>query len=357
MGISSLAADKYRFSRIIFLMGLFLGFAASAMLTGCSGQSSDLDVYLKRLSDNLDTPLPPPQPSSALVMPRPPKPPVMASSASIGMLDLWAIRQCRLHQVIADHNSALGKVAVSSERLMYMLDFLRWAPPCAKLLSEDGNPELAATLMRAYEDYRQRLPEQIWQSTLGGPEFRQFWRRSGVSIDESVAQQSTDSMAALRALHQLVESWLAENYDSQHERFNRALSTIGRGDGGALLLALESIQTELQRADELLEKRLQRRPLCLSANPTPKAKRLMGIVSRYFAQGVQQRAAAYNQRVYKLLPVIQTLEQSLAGAEPETWREWRERRDQRFERARNAPARHVKALLPLLKQCGLQPGA
>lgn len=272
------------------------------------------------------------------------------------MLDLWTIRQCRLHQVIAGHNSALGKVAVRSERLIYTLDFLRWAPPCAEQLSKDGDPELAATLMRAHEDYRQQLPEQIWQSTLGGPEFRQFWGRSGVSINNNLALQSTESLSALTALDQLVQNWLAGDYDSQRKRFHSALSTISRGDGGALLLAMESIQKQLQRANELLAARLQRRPLCLSGNPTPKAKRLMGIISRYFAQGVQQRAADYSQRVYQLLPVIQGLEKSLSEIEPGVWSDWRQRRDQRFEQARNAPARHVKALLPLLEQCGLAPG-
>lgn len=333
----------------------------SLLLLGCAGQESDLEAYLHRLSDSLDTPIPPAQASEALGMPRPPKPPLASTPASIGMLDLWSIRQCRLHKIIADHNSALGKVAVRSERLLYTLDFLQWAPPCAKKLSAEGETELADILMAAHQDYRQRLPAQIWRATLGGPEFRQFWRRSGVSIGDTVQQQSTDSLRALASLQQMVQAWLSGDYDlqgedSRRERLNQALSSIARGDGGALLLAMESIQIQLARANALLDERLQRRPLCLSGQPTPKAKRLLGIVTRYFAKGIQQRSAAYNQRVYKILPPVQALEQALSRAEPASWRDWRLRRDQRFEQARNAPARHVKALLPLLDQCGLAPG-
>lgn len=338
-------------------MFLLLGLVLGLVLMGCGGQGSDLDRYLHRLSDTLDTPLPAAPEPKPLVMPRPPKPPLTETQASIGMLDLWAIRQCRLHKIIADHNSALGKVAVRSERLLYELDFLRWSPLCADTLRQQGETELADILMGAHEAYRQRLPSSIWQATLGGPEFRQFWRRSGIRIDDELSQQSTESLAALSSLEQLVNGWLGGDYDSERERLNYALSTIARGDGGALLLAMESIQTELARANDLLHLRLQRRPLCLSGQPTPKAKRFMGVVSRYFAQGVQQRAAAYNQRVYSMLPSVQALEYALLDAEPTEWRQWRARRDQRFERARNAPARHVKALLPLLEQCGLAPGS
>ena len=49
------------------------------------------------------------------------------------------------------------------------------------------------------------------------------------------------------------------------------------------------------------------------------------------------------------------LEELLAAGEPQAFRDWRLARDNHITRSLEAPRRHVEALLPVMRQCGLAP--
>ncbi|GAB3273118.1 DUF3080 family protein [Parahaliea aestuarii] len=329
-----------------------LAFTALALLGACArpGPEGLFDDYLTRLSRTLDVPHPPVQLSA------PPRQPDRAdlrfefATSNLDALDFLALSGCEVQITIGKRNSSLGRMASASQRLLLDLEYLRLAPDCIAAQLRKGDAELAGILRQAHAQKREQLPGRIFLATLGGPEYRNFWRRPG-GLAEYPRNTSSAVITALEAINALSERWLNGDYRADNRGFELLLSEVNKGDGGALLAALAMQSNWLAGADAMLASKAAQGPLCRGPIRPAAADILPNVVATYFAGDIQRWSAAVNQRQYELLAPLRALETQLDNTLPPAYREWRVDRENRLERWHTAPRRHVQAVQELLAPC------
>ena len=274
------------------------------------------------------------------------------SRATVDILDLWSIRECALHGVVAQRNSSLGRVAQPSTRMFYELEFLRLAPECIDLLLQQGREDLAATLSEARAGKEARLPQVIWQGLLGGGEYERYWKVPQRLGDyPTIANYSSDT--ALMALASDVRRWLGKDYRFKSDEVEANLQKLLVGDAGAVYKSAVLQDLYLQHINAALQQRLQAGPVCRTAKDA-RASILDTVVRKYFVGSIQPWSVRIQARAYQL-DAARDIEELLAGAEPEAFAAWKKERDRVIERALQAPRSHVETLLPIMRQCGLAP--
>jgi hypothetical protein len=325
------------------------------LLVACGAGPTEnrLQDYQARLQRTLQLEL---QPQPRLELQRFPRPRQLmapAPAATIGLLELWSLRDCALHGLIAEKNSSLGRVALPSTQLFHELDFLRLLPACIRQLNASGDEALAKLLLQVGVTKRERLPEIIWYALLGGQEYREYWN-TPQQLPEYVAGMGAPGHTAAQALTQLAGVWLKGDYQVDRAVVEAHLKQLGAGAGGALYKSLLLQHHYLEHLDAAIRVRMLASPVCYSPGGNP-APILDNVVRKYFV-GELQPWSVQLQKGAQQLHAVQSLEAILAPGEPEPFYRWRTRRDVLIEAALGAPKRHVENLLPLLEQCGLAPG-
>jgi len=274
------------------------------------------------------------------------------SRETIDILDLWSIRECALHVVLAQRNSSLGRVAQPSTRMFYELEFLRLAPECIEHLVLQGKAELAASLSEVRARKEARLPWFIWQGVLGGGEYESFWK-----VPQRLGSYPTTGNSpaelALAALASDVRRWLSGDYQFESAEVEANLQKLLSGDAGALYKSAVLQKLYLGQIDAALEQRLQAGPVCKT--PTDgRASILNTVVRKYFVGSIQPWSVRIQSRAFQL-DAAREIEELLAGVEPQDFARWRKARDRVIDQALQAPSKHVETLLPIMRQCGLAP--
>ncbi len=272
------------------------------------------------------------------------------ASGSLDALDFLAISGCAVQVTIGKRNSSLGRMARDSQRLLLELEFLQLAPECIAYQRKQGQADIADTLDTAWKLKRQQLPALIFNATLGGDEFREFWRGGtpGADYPDTAGSQVITAMEAINAL---VGRWLSGDYRADNWDFEILLSQVATGDGGLLLSALAMQDGWLAAADGMVSRRLDSGPLCRPGFRPEAATILDNVISRFFIGELQPGAAALGSRFHELLPSIHALETQLEPVLPEPYVTWQRRRDDQFSRFTAAPRRHVEKLQALRAPC------
>ena len=216
---------------------------AFAALAACHPHEPDVNVaervpalagYLAFAPPATASTIPPP-PSAALQITIP--------ASSLDNLDFLLLSGCAVQATIIKRNSALGRAAKPSQRLLLALEFLRLAPQCIQRLQELGNVPLATRLENAWQEHRAQLPALVFNGTLGSDEYRAFWLTYRAPTGYPRTEAGAASAASL-GIDSEVQRWLQGDYRAQHLRFELQLSDVAGGDGGARL------QTLIQRGDD-----------------------------------------------------------------------------------------------------------
>ena len=330
----------------VFLIGI--------LLPGCTADppAARLQDYAERLFRTLDmASLPAPTPTYSRF---PAQPTLLTDNAreTVDILDLWSIRDCALHGVVAQRNSSLGRIAQPSTRMFYELEFLRLVPQCIDLLSRQGKEELAATLGEVRAGKEARLPGVIWQGVLGGGEYARYWKVP-IRLGNFPTAENYASDMALMALASDVRRWLGKDYRFESAEVEANLQKLLIGDAGALYKSAVLQDLYLRHIDAALLQRQQAGPVCRSAKDD-RASILDTVVGKYFVGRIQPWSVRIQARAYQL-DAAREIEELLAGAEPEEFATWKEERDRLIEKALQAPRNHVETLLPIMRQCGLAP--
>ncbi len=328
---------------------------AASLVGGCSESSSvPLDKYLTRLANSLDRPITvnvdrlPPLPRSRDLQ-------IDQQSQSIGLLDLLALNGCELSITIGNINSSLGKLASDSQRLLLELEFLSLAPACIRSLDQTTDAELITTLQAAMSEKHRMLSARIWNATLGGPEFRAFWKRPH-RLDNYPANTGGQISLSLARLAELSSQWLDGNYEAGSGELERLLGNVRSGDGGALLAALDLQRSALAAAAPAIQQRLDGASICLGNTPSLEGRIVDNVVRKFFIGEVQVWSVQVARRRNQLMPPVLALEQSLRKNMPDAYRTWARQRDQLLNSATDAPREHARHLAALLESCGLRPG-
>ena len=307
------------------------------LLSGCGadGPASWFDTYIDRMARVLDVDARGAPAVARLPFPVRRELRLERAQVSIDLLDFLALQDCGLQEVVARRNSALGKVAPASSRLVFDLEFLRLAPACLENLSGEAEAELHEAVATAAAQKRAALPAAIWQALLGGAEYREFWSTPMAMSDyPQAANLPVDEV--LRKLLGSVDRWLGGDYTVDRQQLEVRLQRLASGDGGALLAAFELQARQLRQLDGMLVERFEAAPLCPGA-ASARAEPLRNVVTRFFIGAIQAWSARLNARQLELMPLVQRLEARLASGEPGAFRQWRMQRDDLLTRWAQAP--------------------
>lgn len=331
-------------------------------LTACqSGQEAELDDYLRRLENALQVDRP--TDVVSIEFPTMPRQRLLQTAeepqTDISLLQFLGLKKCALSQTVAQRNSALGKIASSSQHLLFELEFLQHAPACVEELISQDKQELADKIQLAAEEKQQKLTHSLWQALVTSEEYRQFWSRSHQQKVQNYPQQLPDGQVeALRGLVNIVQRALSATPDyAKLSQFplETPLGTIRSGDGGQLLLDYLAIEKTMLSGNAMLETALAK-PFCYNQITKPQARIVQNVVNKFFIAKIQRRFAMLERRRQQLMPLILDLEDRLAGAETELFKAWRKQRNNQLANARKAFDAHITAIQQLYQQCGLQPG-
>ncbi|MEE4144377.1 MAG: DUF3080 family protein [Halieaceae bacterium] len=323
---------------------------------GVRGPDAAYDQYLGRLARTLATAPGQPETPVATALPAPRELHLAIQPGNLDALDFLALSGCAVQITIGKRNSSLGRLARDSQRLLLELEYLQLAPACIDYQRERGDNALADTLQRAWTLKRRQLPASIYNATLGGAEYREFWKKSPVAAADYPANTGSAVIASLEAINGHARRWLAGDFTADNRAFEILLGEVATGDGGALLQALAVQDGALTAANHTVEARLERGPLCSPGIRPAAADILPNVIRKYFIAGIQPRAAALNRRLQELMPPVRALEQMLGTALPPPYRQWRDQRDAGLARWADAPRRHVTLLQDLQRPCGTNPG-
>ncbi|WP_258405158.1 DUF3080 domain-containing protein [Shewanella psychrotolerans] len=111
---------------------------AALLVSGCQ-PNKDADFvwhdYTKRLESVLEVPF---EPADFAPLTLPKAAHQTPTRLNISILQSFKLNHCKLGELIADHNSSLGKVAPPSQRLIYHIRFIQLAPECIATLDDSA---------------------------------------------------------------------------------------------------------------------------------------------------------------------------------------------------------------------------
>ena len=171
---------------------------------------------------------------TATALPPPPALRLELAGDHLDRLDFLALSGCALQANLGRRSGRLGARARDSQRLLLDLEYLRLAPACIDFQRARGDRALATALEQAGALKRRQLPAAIYNATLGGDEYREFWERPArAPADESSGAAS----AGLQAISNQARRWLAGDWRADNREFEILLGEVGSGAGAALLQA------------------------------------------------------------------------------------------------------------------------
>ena len=341
-----------RLLKTIAWAGQITSLLAMFILTGCARNNPDsaFELYLERLSGALSVEVASIEATPIAALPAARDLQLDTGGSDIDVLDFLALSGCELQVTIGKRNSSLGRLARDSQRLLLELEYLQLAPACIAYQREQGELQLAATLEEAWIQKSSQLPGLIFNATLGGEEYRQFWK-APAAPGNYPANTSSAVIASVQAVNDHARRWLAGDFNANNLEFELLLADIAAGDGGALRQALAAQAGALQAANGMLARRMARGPLCTPPLRPAAADILDNVIRKFFVAGTQPRAARLNHRYHELLPAITELEQILSDALPPTYRAWQQQRDAELAEWALAPREHVSQLQAIQQPC------
>ncbi|RUO35071.1 DUF3080 family protein [Aliidiomarina soli] len=284
-------------------LGKSIVIASLLALAACSGGSDSERLwqnYHQALSDSLGEQPVRIQPTPLPVMPRADALRLEIERFSVGLLDTLRLDHCRLSQLIAQRNSALGIAQSPQARLRYELDSLKAIDECLQNAQSaaDNDPRIHSMLTEARAHKVENLPLYIDQLLTRGDSFRQALRAhsAGHASDDSSDLKTT--LAALEYLQQLFTQAMAGDFGLLDlEPYNQHLRTLAQSDAlprqwrtmQQTEAWLRSINQQLAGAADQLE--------CISASASgfpAQAQRLQTLMQTVYLGQVEPQLTRWN---------------------------------------------------------------
>lgn len=211
-----------------------LAVVAVLSLSSCTDRSSLENTWQKyqaQLSRLLDEPALKPQPTPMPVMPRSGDMRLQIERFSINLLDSFRLNTCRLGQVVAQRNSALGNIQSVSARLRYELDSVLAIEAC--LATEvAAEPRIAEMLNAALAHKRETLPLYIDQVLTRSEAFRHSLRAANQTHSVAESAGFEETLAALTYIDSILSTALtAEQFtDIDLAPYNGHMQTLAQSN-------------------------------------------------------------------------------------------------------------------------------
>ena len=313
--------------------------------------------YLVRLARVLDVPLPPIDWPMLSAPPRPRDLVLPIEEQQIDWLDLFALNECDLGALIGYRNSGLGRVLEHSERWLYERELLRGLHRC------EPGPQQTALFADLVRSKAQQLPLHRYNALLGGPEWRAFVSAPTLALD--ARWDPAQGAVVEQALYELIAVLESPDELSAAQVYDPLRTLRFTNAAGSVRQTWRQQTVVLRAAGELLEQ-AKATPLCRNGQPTPRARHLQTVFTRYYIEQIQPQLsglphpergwlAALDQLVTAVMPpAASRTEQS---ARLLAWHNsvFTAQRDSEFARWREAIQRHSEAWRWHFEVCGLLP--
>ncbi len=242
---------------------------ATVLLAACGGgQESDavLIDYQRDLAARLALAAPEPRsPDNIGAFPERRQRLVEIPETREGMLDVYALRECRITTLVAERNSALGRVAPASQRWRYELELWQRLDTClAGEVAERLTADDRARLERLTATKREQLPRATWNGLFGSEEWSQSFSRVSSPLPPERLGPPEAQLAALDYLETLSRApFDATTPLPDLERLEDHLQALNtRPYTAELLRTLQLAEQRLGEASGLLDRALARHDGC-----------------------------------------------------------------------------------------------
>lgn len=319
-------------------------------LSACSKKPSDANFdYYNRLSSQIDLPsIANYQDSKKL------EAVIFESlkSETISVIELAKLQHCELGQIIADHNSQLGKVATSSALFRYQIKFIQHAPSC---LHSQLNEEIERKLSRAVA-IKERTLEQYWVSMIfNDPQLSKLYLASSVSMQQINEEDKQSTKLLLSYLANVKRHIQLQEFEQiDIESLETHLAKLHRNTHLASLLRGLYEQVELTNKMTKILQTIELESLCKPNQNHQKANIMATVFNKFYASAIQ----AYQS---KLLTEYQYIQEDLTAL----WSNFQNEplisnRDIHplalDDALKNASVAHVRWWQDMYKQCKIQAG-
>lgn len=328
----------------------FIGvLTTSFLLLGCGGQSeleSATIDYAERLARVLKTEINISQPVLTLAYPDAPQRALNIPEKTLKLSEFYAINNCPLAPLIAQRNTALGKVETPSRRYVYELDVLNALAICASQVDENATPvqqkltELTAHKQSQLPMVRAKLLHDSEAVRLGTGFSREFLS----SDDQKHSQGYTETLLALEFL-----STLKKNKNVTYKDLETHLESLEKH---RLLADMWRTQQYISETLPIITSALEQysSQMSCSVRTTEKTKILNNILTMFFINKIQDIGGLLNAYHYQFKPLVEKLleEPYLAASVKQYW--YTQTHDE-FARYQITIKEHVKAWQGILGQC------
>jgi hypothetical protein len=332
------------------------------VLAGCnpfSAPESMMDEYVVRTARVLDqpydlSPIPATDP-----LPRRRERVLEMPGVELGMLDFLSLFGCELQVVAGERASVLGRVMQPANRLRYEVRFINAAEEC---LPEIRDESLRTDVAKAVSSKRESLPVAIWNATWGVEEIEGLFTRTEGLYPLDRSRGDANLATDLLALNAMLEPLWQGNTDVSLEELGAIHQQWqSHQAAGQLILAARMLITRLNDANDVIESRLDRRPLCLDGKPNNQSDIVQGMFFSVFIERVQPYLAQVRRARDNIIRPLTRLAERQKDVMPAAFEQWHEHYlrlegDSLWVQLDASQQRHIELWQRQLEQCGLRPG-
>ena len=324
-------------------------------LVGCSdGQRlpNSFEEYQKRMFRVLSIKTDPIQPQVNIDFPAVEQRRVTIPTVTIPLRDFYAINGCELAPLIAQRNTALGKVEYPSRRIVYEAQLRDTLQNCIALIEHDVDESehntVKSGLENALTQKRLNFP-MTWANLIQNSDNI----RLGLSFDQRFVQgDETDGFIettqALQYLHNI-----KTGKPITHSEIERHLAHIEQFRLPARLFrTTRYLITGLTHVNALLKDH-NSDFICATAHDKKQISIFKNVMSQFFIQELQPIASSTNRYAQVLLPLLtQIVEDKHINS---AMKAFIQNEIDIYGTYKQKFAAHVSELQTLLNRCGLQP--
>ena len=316
------------------------------VVVGCEQQAiADLKEYQKRLANVLDVEFVWSTPDTTLSYPAIHQLKADVPEANINLRDFYALQQCPVGTLIAERNTALGKIQLPSTRYHYEVQLLQGLEQCLTLIEEQN---LKSQLTNWLSQKHAALP-LVWANLIQtSSETRQAFS-SNQGFLESDASSELGEFT--RALHYLI--FLPSNAKVDLLELEDKLNSLRQIEYIARLWKTQILlSVELTNATALLAQH-SADIHCATSAEKQQVGYLRNVFQKFFIERIQPLAGMVDKSNYALKPIFDELLASTAIHN--LFKQMIKQNLQHFSQYKTALRNHVVLWQDLLKRCDMSP--
>ena len=319
---------------------LFIG----CLLAGCRTQyqlADNFETYLKRVASVLEVSPPPDGEAPLLSYPEKSTLTVEREQISIRLTEFYSLQACPVNSLIAERNTALGKLQLPSRRYVYEVKLIKGLQDCLKRQSDEN----ASLPLKNWLALKQRQLPEAWADVVQNSS---EMKRAMASNSGYISGTQDDNFAAFYQAFIFING-LHQSPSEDINAIEQQLKIINKTPLLARMWASQALLLEkLKRSSEWMGQHTASLS-CERPSKKQQIERLENVFNRYFVTQIQAVASKLNDYHYKLLPSLNYLAQREELAD--SFKLMLKQHQNTFTDYQDAMAEHIKIWQSILNTC------